>query len=142
MRCRSLSLLREAMRLSRARASAADKSLARLDAALPLGWYTQYWESLEDSSRHVALLYPQMLQSSLLPDLEQHTICFKACLVVSLTAQIELHSMPGFYHPESRQKALSTTIEVIGLTKSWKEDDYIMLEPTLRVSTYRPRCAR
>ncbi|EKM51825.1 uncharacterized protein PHACADRAFT_101816, partial [Phanerochaete carnosa HHB-10118-sp] len=133
LRCKSLLLLREAMRLSRIRASAASKSSERLETALPLEWYTQYWEMLEDTWRHIALLYPQMLQSSLYPDLEQHTLCLKTCLIVSLSAQIEMHNMPSFFHLESRQKALSTAIEVIGLTKGWKEEDYAMLEPTLGI---------
>ena len=88
----------------------------------------------QHNARHVALLYSQMMQAC--PDLDAHILCLKTMLVIALTAQIELHSMPGFYHPESRQKALSTAIEVIGLTKSWREDDYIMLEPTLGVRTH------
>ncbi|GJE98520.1 Zn(II)2Cys6 transcription factor domain-containing protein [Phanerochaete sordida] len=133
IRCKSLALLREALRLSRARAAAAGGSGARLEAALPLAWYTAYWAALEESARHLALLYPQMLQASLHADLDAHTLCLKTALVVALAAQIELHALPGFCHAESRQKALSSAVEVVGLTRGWTDQDYAMLEPTLGI---------
>ena len=136
MRCKSICLLLEAMRLSqiRAKISSESKSCAALETALPMEWYTQYWATLEGTTQHVALLYPQMLQASLYPD-PQHTLCLKICIIVSLAAQIELHRMPGTYHAESRQKSMCVIVEVIRLLRGLKEEDYAMLEPTLGVSS-------
>lgn len=134
MRCKSIWILREAMRLSQIRAAAASesKSSTRLETALPMEWYTQYWETLEDAAQHVAVLYPQMLQASLYSDLQQ-TLCLKVCIIVALAAQIELHRMPGYYHIESRQRAMCVIVEVIRLIRGLKEEDYALLEPTLGV---------
>ncbi|KIP05150.1 hypothetical protein PHLGIDRAFT_164927 [Phlebiopsis gigantea 11061_1 CR5-6] len=133
MRCKSIWILREAMRLSQIRAAAASesKSSARLETALPVEWYTQYWETLEDAAQHVAVLYPQMLQASL-TDFQQ-TLCLKVCIIVALAAQIELHRMPGYYHVESRQRAMCVIVEVIRLIRGLKEEDYALLEPTLGI---------
>lgn len=132
-RCKSISLLRDAMRLSHIRATAsANKTTVHIETALPMEWYTQYWETLEDAAQHVAVLYPQMLQASLYDDV-QHALCLKVCIIVALAAQIELHRMPGYYHAESRQKALTTILEVISLTRGLRQEDYAMLEPTLGV---------
>lgn len=140
MRCKSISLLRDAMHLSQIRSASSDsKSSVRLETALPMEWYTQYWETLEDAAQHVAMLYPQMLQASLYAD-DQHTLCLKVCIVVALTAQIELHRMPGYYHAESRQKAMCVIVEVIRLLKGLKEEEYDMLEPTLGVCNPTIHC--
>ena len=140
MRCKSMTLLREAMRLSqkRAEAAVATSSTGRIleHTALPAEWFTQYWETLEDVTSHVALLYPQMLQASLCAD-PQHALCLKVCIIIVLTAQVELHRMPGTYHSESRQKALNVILDVIGLTKGLKDEDYAMLEPILGVRATR-----
>lgn len=124
------------MRLSRMRAEALAKSSTRIleHSALPPEWYTQYWETLEDVAMHVALLYPQMLQATLCAD-PRHGLCLKVGLIIALAAQVELHRMPGTYHSESRQKSLSVILEVISLTKGLKDEDYVMLEPILGVST-------
>ncbi|EKM53711.1 uncharacterized protein PHACADRAFT_125635, partial [Phanerochaete carnosa HHB-10118-sp] len=133
MRCKSLVLLREAMQLSRMRAetTAATSSGGIIEhTALSSEWHTQYWETIEEVTSHVAVLYPQMLQTSLYSDPE-HALSLKVCIIIALAAQVELHRMPGTYHMESRQKALSVVLEVIGLTKSLKDDDYAMLESVL-----------
>lgn len=129
-------LLEEAMRLSGVRADAMARSTSRsvLQHALPPEWYTQYWETLEDTSQHIALLYPQMLQASLCAD-PRNGLCLKVCIIIALSAQVELHRMPGSYHAESRQKLSSVILEVITLTKGLKEEDYVLLEPILGVST-------
>ncbi|KIP09139.1 hypothetical protein PHLGIDRAFT_347915 [Phlebiopsis gigantea 11061_1 CR5-6] len=134
MRCKSIILLQDCMRLSRMRADAMLGSTSRIleHTALPPEWYTQYWETLEDVTQHVALLYPQMLQASLCAD-PRHGLCLKVCIIVALAAQVELHRMPGSYHAESRQKSLSAILEVITLTKGLKGDDYDMLEPILGI---------
>lgn len=136
MRCKSIILLSESMRLSRVRAEVIASSASRiLDHTLPPEWHTQYWDMLEDVSQHVALLYPRMLQASLCADL-RNGLCLKVCLIIALAAQVELHRMPGSYHDESRQKTLSVILEVISLAKGLKDDDYALLEPILGVSEY------
>ncbi|EKM55428.1 uncharacterized protein PHACADRAFT_161409 [Phanerochaete carnosa HHB-10118-sp] len=135
MRCKSLILFREAMGLSQIRADTAAATSAGPvieHTALPSEWYTRYWETLEEVTSHVALLYPQMLQASLCSD-PQHALCLKVCLIIALAAQVDLHRMPGTYHLESRQKVLSVILDVIGLTKSLKDEDYAMLEPIIGI---------
>jgi hypothetical protein len=122
------------MRLSRTRLEAMSTAPTHpLDPTLlPPAWYTTYWEVLEDISQHIALVYPQMLQSSLCADFI-HAVCLKSCAICSQTAQIELLRIPSHYHPESRQKTLSLILDVIGLAKGLQEEDYCMLDPLLGV---------
>ncbi|GJE95122.1 hypothetical protein PsYK624_113030 [Phanerochaete sordida] len=134
MRSKSMMLLVEALRLSQLRAAAAAVALpagrAIEDIPLPAGWYTQYWETLEEVTSHAALLYPQMLQASLCLD-PQHALGLKVGLLIVLAAEVELHRLPGTHHSESRQKALCVILDVIGLAKGLKDEDYALLDPVL-----------
>lgn len=134
MRCKSMMLLVDALRLSQMRAQAAPATLSLSrpieQTPLPSEWYTQYWESLEEITSHIALLYPQMLQASLCAD-PQQALGLKVALILGLSAQVELHRMPGTQHSESRQKSLCVILDIIGLAKGLKDEDYPMLDPIL-----------
>lgn len=73
-----------------------------------------------------------MLKSSLCTDPTQ-AVTLKVCLMVALAAQLELHRLPGFYHPESRQKVVDIICEIVGLTKGIKDEDSSLLDPILGV---------
>ena len=100
---------------------------------LPPDWDKQYWEALEDVSQHVAVLVPQMLKSTLCAD-PRHGVSLKVCMMIAMAAQLELHRLPATYHSESRQKVLDTVMEIVGITKGFKDEDYILMDPILGVS--------
>lgn len=139
MRCKSLVLLKEVMQLTQmhAEATATTSSGGIIEnTALSSEWRTRYWEAVEEITSHIAVIYPQMLQTSLSSDHER-ALSLKVCIIISLTAQVELHRIFRMYHMDSRQKAVSVILEIIGLTKTLKDDDYTMLSSVLGVRITR-----
>ncbi|PSR74904.1 hypothetical protein PHLCEN_2v9438 [Hermanssonia centrifuga] len=112
MRARSVYFLQQALRLSR------------------IQWYSQYWDTLEEVSQHVSLLVPQMLKSTLCAD-PRHGVSLKVCIMIALAAMVELHRLPATYHAESRQKVVDVVMEIVGLTRGFKEEDFVLLDPIL-----------
>lgn len=135
MRARSVYFLQQALRLSRIRTETASKSMFRTSdyTALSPDWYTQYWDTLEEVSQHVSILVPQMLKSTLCAD-PRHGVSLKVCMMIAMAAQVELHRLPATYHSESRQKVVDTVLEIVGLTKGFKDEDFVLLDPILGVS--------
>lgn len=138
MRARSAYFLEQALRLSHVQTESASKLLQLDYPTLQSDWYTQYWETLDELSQHVALLTPQMLKSTLCADLK-HGASLKVCMMIAMAAQIELHRLPAAYHAESRQKVLDVVLEIVGLSKGLTEDEYDLLDPILGVSGHCPR---
>lgn len=95
-------------------------------------WYEEYWALMSDILSHLSLLSQSMLKSTFFLDRE-FGLGMKLCVIVALTASIELHRLLASYHPESRQKCLDAVFEIIGITKWLKDDDYIFLDPILGV---------
>ena len=135
MRARSVYFLQQALRLSRIRTESASNTMLRQSdyTALTPDWYTQYWETLEEVSMHVAILSPQMLKSTLCAD-PRHGVGLKVCMMIALAAELELHRLPATYHSESRQRVIDVVLEIVGLTKGFKDEDYVLLDPILGVS--------
>ncbi len=135
MRARSVYFLQQALRLSRIRTETASKTMLRTSdyTALPPEWYSQYWDTLEEVSQHVSLLVPQMLKSTLCAD-PRHGVSLKVCIMIALAAMVELHRLPATYHAESRQKVVDVVMEIVGLTRGFKEEDFVLLDPILGVS--------
>lgn len=138
-RCRSAALLLDTMKLSRQR----DQEVTRRGIghtgapAMPPEWYTKYWDLFEEVTQHAAMIYPQMLRTSMSSD--TLGLCFKVSIIVALTAQLELLRMSAGFHPESRQKATDVALEVLGVTYGLRDEDFAQLEPILGVSSINPR---
>jgi hypothetical protein len=126
MRCRGIYFLQQALALS-----ASASSTGQLGNTPD--WYEQYWEVLEEISYFVAGLTTEMLKASMSNDSRQ-AVALKVCLIISLSAQLELHRLLSSYHPESRQKAVDGISEIVGLTRGFKEEDSSLLDPILGVS--------
>ncbi|KAJ3520271.1 hypothetical protein NM688_g9187 [Phlebia brevispora] len=132
MRARSVYFLQQALRLSRIRTETASKSMIHTSdyTALSPDWYTQYWETLEEVSQHVGILVPQMLKSTLCSD-PRHGVSLKVCMMIAMAAQLELYRLPATYHAESRQKVLDVVLEIVGLSKGFRDEDFALLDPIL-----------
>ncbi|KAI0341681.1 hypothetical protein BDW22DRAFT_1485146 [Trametopsis cervina] len=125
LRCRSIFFLQEALRLS-------DSSVSCQPESISTSWHNQYWETLEEVTRHTSVLTTQLLRVSLSPDCRQ-TVTLTICQIVSLSAQLVLHRLLSRFHPQSRQRALSCATEVVGLTQTFKAEDVSLLDPILGV---------
>ena len=96
-------------------------------------WFGDYWSLLEEVSEHLANLTPSMLKATFFRHRE-HGLALKLCTIISLTAAAELHRLLSSQHVESRLKCLDKVFEIVGITRSLKDDDYIFLDPILGVS--------
>jgi len=92
----------------------------------------EYWRILEEVSEHIAVLTPLMLKTTAGSDWERG-LALKLCILVSLTAAAELHRLLAHQHAESRLRCLDAVFEIVSITKTLKDDDYIFLDPILGV---------
>ena len=133
MRARSVYFLYQALRLSRMRMEAAYETRFQTSdyEVLSSDWFAKYWETLEDATAHVAILSPQMLKTSL--SVDPRAVPSKVCMIIAMAAQLELyrHLAPG--HVDTRNKLLNVVCEIVDLTKGFKDEDFVMLDPVLGV---------
>lgn len=97
------------------------------------GWIAEYWSLLEEVETNLASVNPALLKASLQPGLQRATHSLKICLIVSLTAEAELHHLAPRSHPESRQHCLNAVLKLVGIGKTFTASDYEMLDPILGV---------
>ncbi|TFY58485.1 hypothetical protein EVJ58_g6386 [Rhodofomes roseus] len=133
LRARSVALLQESRRLA-ARWTELILNLGTFDPQATLDeqtkWYEDYWGHLEDVLEHNSTLTVSTLKSSFGGHRELE-LTLKMCTIMSLTAAAELHRLLASHHPDSRAKCLSTALEVVGITKELRDDDYHFLDPIL-----------
>lgn len=97
--------------------------------------YKQYWNTLEDATEHVAILEPQMLKATINTDPDpRQGVSIKVCMIIGMAAKLELHRHPAPQHTDSRKKMLDIVLEIVRLTKDFKDEDFMMLDPVLGVS--------
>ncbi|KAI0748054.1 hypothetical protein C8Q80DRAFT_1169835 [Daedaleopsis nitida] len=89
-----------------------------------------YWPLIDEFADHLSKLRPVMLKASFNMERE-NTVALKFCLVVSLSGLAQLHWLLHRTHAESRQSAIDVVMEVVGITRSFKDTDYILLDPLL-----------
>ncbi|KAI0831235.1 hypothetical protein BC628DRAFT_1352865 [Trametes gibbosa] len=95
-------------------------------------WFERYWPLLEEVSTHVTAVEAEMLRATFYGD-RAHGVALKFSLVVALASKAELHWLVHRAHPESMQRSLDTVMEVVGITRSFKDNDFILLDPLLGV---------
>ncbi|KAI0818601.1 hypothetical protein BC629DRAFT_1587955 [Irpex lacteus] len=126
-RCRSVHFLQKALQLS------ASAPVAGLALGLEQDeWYEKYWATLEDITHNVSAVSTEMLKASLCGDTPQ-SVSLKVCLIIFLSAQLELHRLPGLYHEDSRQRVVDGVSEIVGLTRGFKDEESSLLCPMLGV---------
>ncbi|TFY67291.1 hypothetical protein EVJ58_g1734 [Rhodofomes roseus] len=133
LRARSLALLQESRRLA-ARWTEIVVNLGTFDPQATLDeqtkWYDDYWGRLEEVLEHNSTLTVSTLKSSFAGH-RQLALALKMSTILSLTAAAELHRVLARHHPNSRAKCLSTVLEIVGITKELRDDDYHFLDPIL-----------
>ncbi|KAH9951341.1 hypothetical protein B0H21DRAFT_718585 [Amylocystis lapponica] len=95
-------------------------------------WYTDYWNLMEEVSEHISSLNTSMLKATFFHHRE-HGLVLKLCLIITLTASAELHRLLANNHIESRLKCLDMVFEIVGISRSLQDDDYIFLDPVLGI---------
>ncbi|KAH9901317.1 hypothetical protein C8Q73DRAFT_677464 [Cubamyces lactineus] len=93
-------------------------------------WFERYWPLLEEVSAHAAAVEAEMLKATFYGD-RAHGVALKFSLVVALASKAELHWLVHRDHPESMQRSLDVVMEVVGITRSFKDNDFILLDPLL-----------
>ncbi|KAI0362018.1 hypothetical protein OH77DRAFT_1416218 [Trametes cingulata] len=93
-------------------------------------WFERYWPLLEEVSAHATAIEAETLRATFYGD-RAHGVALKFSLVVALASKAELHWLLHRDHPESMQRALDTVMEVVGITRSFKDNDFILLDPLL-----------
>ena len=83
---------------------------------------------------NLASMNPALLKASLNPALRSSTLGLKICLIVTLTAEAELHHLAPPTHAESRQHCLNAVLKLVGIGKTFSAEDYDLLDPMLGVS--------
>ena len=63
---------------------------------------------------NLASVNPALLKASLNPELRSSTLGLKICLIVTLTAEAELHHLAPPAHAESRQHCLNAVLKLVG----------------------------
>ena len=97
-------------------------------------WFEHYWPLLDEVSAHAAIVEAEMLKATFYGD-RAHGVALKFSLVVALASKAELHWLVHRDHPESMQRSLDVVMEVVGITRSFKDNDFILLDPLLGVCT-------
>ncbi|EMD38527.1 hypothetical protein CERSUDRAFT_113707 [Gelatoporia subvermispora B] len=94
-----------------------------------------YWDMITSADQHMCTLKPLMLRatyektsSSLM---RRSGLNLKLCMIISMTAAAELHSILMDTHLESRQSCLDMVYSIVRLTSSLRDEDYIFLDPIL-----------
>ncbi|KAI0781008.1 hypothetical protein BD413DRAFT_608208 [Trametes elegans] len=95
-------------------------------------WFERYWALLEEVSAHAAAVETEALKATFYGD-RAHGVALKFSLVVALASKAELHWLVHRDHPESMQRALDVVMEVVGITRGFKDNDFILLDPLLGV---------
>ncbi|KAI8998698.1 hypothetical protein BD414DRAFT_575203 [Trametes punicea] len=130
LRTRSLLLLIRTTELSRQWAELSATAHGGIFAPGRPAWFEQYWPLLAEVSAHVATIESEMLKSTFYGD-RAHGIALKFSLVVALSSKAELHWLLRRDHPESMQRSLDVVMEVVGVTRSFKDNDFVLLDPLL-----------
>ncbi|KAI0637040.1 hypothetical protein C8Q77DRAFT_1051446 [Trametes polyzona] len=132
LRARSLLLLVRTRDAAREWAELAASAHGGIFAPGRPAWFARYWPLLEEVSAHAAAVEGEMLRATFAGD-RAHGVALKFSLVVALASKAELHWLVHRDHPESMQRALDTVMEVVGITRGFKDNDFILLDPLLGV---------
>lgn len=107
-------------------------------------WFNVYWPLLEQLTGHASNLDSEMLKASFFNEREL-CVALKFCLVVTLSAKAQMHWLLHRDHEESAQRALDVVMEVVTVTRTIKDNEFLLLDPLLGVSVRTPRyrlCSR
>ena len=100
-------------------------------AARP-AWFDQYWPLLEDITASSSHIDNEMLKASFDGERER-AVALKFSLVAMLSAKAQLHWLVHRTHLESAHRALTTVMQVVSVTKTFKDNDFFLLDPLLGV---------
>ncbi|RDX56839.1 hypothetical protein OH76DRAFT_1395982 [Lentinus brumalis] len=111
-----------------------------INAATPTGmfsgarpaWFNAYWPLLEEITSSCSHIDGEMLKASFYGE-RPRAIALKFSLVVMLSAKAQLHWLVHRTHDDSAQRALDTVMEVVSVTKTFKDNDFFLLDPLLGV---------
>ncbi|OCH95533.1 hypothetical protein OBBRIDRAFT_788083 [Obba rivulosa] len=94
-----------------------------------------YWDVMDSIYQHIYTIKPLMLKATYIPQtgppMRRSGLNLKLCMIMSMTAAAELHSMLLEAHFESRQGCLDMVYAIVSLTSSIRDEDYIFLDPIL-----------
>ncbi|KAH9946172.1 uncharacterized protein BXZ73DRAFT_86353 [Epithele typhae] len=96
-------------------------------------WFERYWPLLEELGGHVSNLEHEMLKATFYAEREL-SIALKFSIVVALSAKAQMHWLLHRDHEESAQRALDVVMEVITVTRTFKDNEFLLLDPLLGVS--------
>ncbi len=95
-------------------------------------WFEQYWSLLEELSAHATGVEGEMLKATFYSEHER-AVALKFCLVIALAGKAQLHWLPHAHHAESAQRALDVVFEIVNVTRTFKDNEFLMLDPLLGV---------
>ncbi|KAI0336461.1 hypothetical protein GY45DRAFT_1342024 [Cubamyces sp. BRFM 1775] len=134
LRARSLLLLVRARNLASQWANLSTLPHGGIYSPARPAWFEQYWPLLDEVSSHATAVEAEMLKATFYGD-RAHGVALKFSLVVALATKAELHWLVHRDHPESMQRSLDVVMEVVGITRSFKDNDFILLDPLLGKTT-------
>lgn len=95
-------------------------------------WFEQYWPLLEELSAHATSVEGEMLKATFYGERER-AVALKFCLVITLAGKAQLHWLPHAHHAENAQRALDVVFEIVNVTRTFKDNDFLLLDPLLGV---------
>ena len=133
LRTRSLLLLLRVHDLSAEWAAISSAGHGAMFSPARPEWFKAYWPQLEQLTSHIANLESEMLKATFYAEREV-SVALKFCLVVSLSAKAQMHWLLHRDHEESAQRALDIVMEVVTVTRTIKDNEFLLLDPLLGVS--------
>ncbi|PIL23925.1 hypothetical protein GSI_13676 [Ganoderma sinense ZZ0214-1] len=108
-------------------------TLADLVVLQRCAWFEQqYWPLLEELSAHATSVEGEMLKATFYSDRER-AVALKFCLVIALAGKAQLHWLPHAHHAENAQRALDVVFEIVNVTRTFKDNDFLQLDPLLGI---------
>ena len=107
---------------------------AFVDSTCPqrFAWVEQYWPLLEELSAHATSVEGETLKATFYRERER-AVALKFCLIIALAGKAQLHWLPHAHHAENAQRALDVVLEIVNVTRTFRDNEFLLLDPLLGV---------
>ncbi|KAJ7289867.1 hypothetical protein C8J57DRAFT_1459647 [Mycena rebaudengoi] len=102
-------------------------------SVFPTEWSRGYWDLIEDIHAHLKVINSCWAQVYTIPELRTVYPMLKTCMILALTAMVELFGVLAPFLSESRRHHREAVNAVVRITSTFSAADYQFLDPALAV---------
>ncbi|KAJ7278452.1 hypothetical protein C8J57DRAFT_1577052 [Mycena rebaudengoi] len=102
-------------------------------SVFPTEWSRGYWDLIEDIHAHLNVVNSCWTKVYTIPELRTVYPMLKTCMILALTAMVELFGVLAPFLSESRRHHREAVNAVIRITSTFSVPDYLFLDPVLAV---------